>query len=249
MVINRAFSSSDNRLRFFEDFASRPPLAGIGSWNLELFGMQYSGTGASVAETSSHVDSTNKAFGVMSIATGTTDTGRACFSTAPAAVIPGLQNMEVEMRVIVQTLSTVAEEYSCSIGFHDALINATLNATDGAWFRYHRAVDGDFWVCCTANNSDADPTSPTNFKKTVTAVAPSVSGGRMQRLKIKFSNGGTVVEFFIDGVLVATHSDSTVPSARNTALGGRIFKSVGTTGRSFWVDYVDLYLNQKPTDR
>jgi len=173
---------------------------------------------------------------------GTTTTGYCAMSTGSAMVIPGLADMDFRWRATLTALSTVGEEYSAIIGLHDALAGTTLNATDGVYFRYHRLVDGDFWACCTANNSDADPTSPTNFTKTVTTVAPVISSAAFQEFRILITEAGTKVRFYIDDVLVATHTTN-IPAARNTGFGARILKSAGTTAREFINDYCDCYID------
>jgi hypothetical protein len=195
------------------------------------------GANAAVAAATIGIDATNRAEGVYSLATGTTDTGRAAIRSSGNVILLSRPYVELSMRVLINQFSTVSEEFSFSVGFNNNINGATLNAVDGAWFRYHRLVDGDFWACLTASESNADPTSPTNTTKTVTAVAParSSTSERYQVLTIRILAGS--VQFLIDGVVVATHTTH-LPIVGTTGFGLRIFKSAGTTSRLAYIDWM-----------
>ena len=172
--------------------------------------------------------------GVASIATGSSSAaGRSSLRSGMAALTMGQAWDTFEAKCRVGDLSVSAQEFNVSVGFHNSLNAATINAVHGAWFRYHRAVDGDFWTCHTADNSDADASAPTNHTKTVTAVAPSISA--FQLLRVDVLAGGLVANFYIDHVLVASHSTH-VPLNRQVGCGARITKSNGTEARALFID-------------
>lgn len=196
-----------------------------------------SGAGATAAPLGTYVDPANSgSMGVIHLQTGTTATGMASFYCFESGVAFGTGELRLAFRCTVDLLSKASEEFSTSFGFHDTLSPAAgFDATDGAYFRYLRTVDGDFWACITANNGSRT--------KTVTAVAPAV--GVMHRFDIWVDEAALSVWFFIDGVQVALHATN-IPTAsgRQTGIGAKILKSNGTTSRGFAVDTVRFLVQQ-----
>jgi hypothetical protein len=157
-------------------------------------------------------------------------------------VLLGLFEETVEIRLFLSALSTVGEEFSVIAGFSDNFNAATLNAVDCAFFRYNRLLNGgNFWACVTSSNSNADPANPTNTSVTVTSVAPTISSELMQTLKIVSSKTTGVCRFYIDDVLVATHTQN-IPTGAGRLLGHgvRILKSAGTAGRTVFLDWMRM---------
>jgi len=94
-----------------------------------------------------------------------------------------------------------------------------LNAIHGAAFRYDTGVDGTaFWRCVTGNNGGSETS-------TTTTVAITSSTRYLLRIEAGASN----VNFYIDGVLVATHT-TTLPTA--TQLMGYAARCTTLTGAS-----------------
>lgn len=137
----------------------------------------------------------------------------------------GAQVMFFDARVYVSALSTGAQEYIASVGFGDQ-VDATL-FTEGIYFEYDRATDGDFWTCKT--------TSSSTTTKTVTAVAPTA--GTYQTLSVGLYGGS--VKFYINGTLVATHSTNITTALIAPKL--RIIKTVGSTARRLVNDFFTTY--------
>ncbi len=232
-------------LRFFEDFVTAFPQTGVDATQFGFLGQGRSATVSSgYSESGNAVDSTNHAVGVIKMNTGTDAAGWASVLTQDRALL-GSVLWDLSIRLNIGALDDEVDTYSLVAGMHDTVRGTTLNPVDGAWFRYVHAINGDFWSCCTAAASNADPSAPTNFTETVTAVAPAVHSARMQILRIVRS--ASDVKFYIDGVLVATHTTN-LPAAM-TGVGIRILKTGGTTSRFLNLDYVDLRLSESLSDR
>jgi hypothetical protein len=235
-VVN-SIASNSSRL-MFEDFLS----GSAGSFGPFIGTQTNNGT---LSSTNAFVDDTSKSVGVVAIGTGTASaSGMSSLTTSTSAssLVLGSKNFSFEARLSGST-STAAQEYSLSVGFAGGnLSTTTLNAVNCAYFRYRRVVDGVFWTCITAKDSDADPTNPTNTTKVVTTVA--FDANDMHIFRIDVSTAG-VATFYIDNVLVATISTN-VPTdpgafAHQVGIGARVLKSNGTgTARSAFIDYMKL---------
>ena len=74
-------------------------------------------------------------------------------------------------------------------------------------FRYDRLTDGGNWQCITRLSSTETKTN------SGVAVTASSTGANMQTLEFVVNEAATEVLFYIDGVLVATHTTN-IPQAR-----------------------------------
>lgn len=137
----------------------------------------------------------------------------------------GAQSMFFDARCYVTALSTGAQEYIVNVGFGDSTDNTAFS--DGIFFCYDRATDGDFWSCKT--------TSSGATTKTVTAVAPTAAA--YQLLSVYAT--ATSVKFSIGGVLVATHTTNITTGLTSTRL--KIVKTVGATARRLVTDFFTTY--------
>jgi hypothetical protein len=156
-------------------------------------------------------------FNTAASATGHSSRALSGFRIASGEVI-------AEMRNYISTLSDTSQEFRFRSGFFASTV---MNAepSSGAYFDYDRAANGDFWVCKTRAAS-----TPT---ETVTAVA--VVATTWYRQRIVANADGTEIKFYIDGVLVATHTTN-LPSTGLSMVTG-IAKTVGTTFRDAYQDY------------
>lgn len=124
-------------------------------------------------------------------------------------------------------LSDATDEYSVAFGFHDVTTySATGQAVDGAYFIYDRATHGTTWQAKTAANSVT----------TTTDTAITFSANTWVRLGI-LVKGVTSVEFFINGVSVATITTN-IPSgaSRPTGPNAVMNRSAGTASRNCGID-------------
>ena len=195
-----------------------------------------SGAGAGCGAGAALIDLTEKAIGMVQMETGTTNAGRASLYNGRQQWLFGAANVRWCARVAVLALSTAGEEFDFCVGFHDAIETATLDATDGIYFKYNRAVTGNFWVCVTASNGV--------LSQTTTTIAPSANAFQVLEIEVLHetlvgSTGGIPgVYFRIDGAHAALHTTTLpVSNGRLTGEGYRIKKQAGVTSRFACVDY------------
>lgn len=206
-----------------------------GVWNLTT-----AGAGAAGIAASNGVDTTERAIGVLALATGTTAAaqpapanGFASIRLSASGVLLGICEAQVIVRAAVSALSTEAEEYVCQFGFNDSAAAGTLAPTDGCYFFYDRAANGDFWCCRTVSNTATQVTTVT----TVPVVA-----GVFSVFEIHVTADGGRVRFFIDGVQVATMTGGAIPTGagRQTGMSALIAKTVQTAAQSRSI-YLDSF--------
>lgn len=137
----------------------------------------------------------------------------------------GAQSMFFDARCYVTALSTGAQEYIVYVGFGDSTDDSAFS--DGIFFCYDRATDGDFWSCKT--------TSSGSTTKTVTAVAPTAAAYQLLSVYATAAS----VKFYIAGVLVATHTTNITTAITSTRL--KIVKTVGATARRLVTDFFTTY--------
>jgi hypothetical protein len=121
--------------------------------------------------------------------------------------------------VAVGALSDITETYAVAVGLHGGAFD-TVSDDDEALFRYTDSVNSGNWVCASQDAGGGE-------EITNTAVSPT-TGNTRQVLEIVVNADATETEFYIDGVLVATHT--TVPTAP-LRHGMVINKLAGTTQR------------------
>jgi len=172
--------------------------------------------------------------GLVTVATGTTATGRTALEQSTAVFNPpGTEDVLVcSFSINVPTLSTVAEEFVVYAGFGDA---AAAEVADGAYVSYDRLTDGDFWAVKTAQGSTRS--------KTVTAM-PAVAGRYLRGIIVW--TGGTGATFYLyDGVnseIVTTITTNLPSGSQQYGPFFQIRKSAGTTSRTAIIDYYNWYL-------
>lgn len=206
---------------FFEDWIGSVA-AGVLGWTTAN-----NGAGSAASIVANGVDTTNKAIGVVQLATGTNTTGRVSLSQATNAFkVDVFKNISMEWRVNVPVLSTAAQEFGFICGL--ATATTTLTQSNGLYFLYNRLVYGDVWVVVAANGGIV----------TATATATAVSTTNFQKLRIDTVDG-TSAAFYIDGTLVGTLTTN-IPTSTQVGLLTGVFKSAGTTSRNVRVDYMDF---------
>jgi hypothetical protein len=220
---------------FREDDFTSSTNTGVLNWLATV-----NGAGASIAPSTVGVDTVpGDAAGVFALTTGTNNSGNATLSTYASAMKVGtFDNTIMEWRIMLQTLSTAAQEYRVSFGWLDN--PGSGDEVDGVYFEYDRATAGDFWRICTSNNSVRTKTT------TSTAVANLTTFSRF-RIETQRANSAS---FYIDDVLVGTISTNLPTGAgRMTGWGIKIVKSVGTTARLVYADYFTIMANWPDSGR
>lgn len=191
-----------------------------------------SGTSAAVAANVSGLSDADHV-GVYTCTTGTTATGRACAAYMEATNVVLGSGRATSLGIIrLTTLSDGTETFTTTGGFQDTF---TGDSVDGVYFRYTHSVNSGQWQCVSRSNSNETVTN--------TSIAPSTSVWRVMFIDINAA--GTEALFYIDDVLVATHTTN-IPTgiARVTGHGWNQRKSVGTTARLLQIDLYEVILDK-----
>lgn len=208
-----------------EDWVSTTNVGAYG-WGSTTTG---AGSGATIVSTG--VNTSLKAIGVLQQSTGTNASGRSASSLGLVGMkLDAFTNTFLEHRVNVPVLSTVLQEYTLMFGYGTSATTSTQ--TTGLYFLYDRLLSGDFWCAVSANGGVAT--------RTVTAIPVTTTG--FNKFRIETNASLTAATFYIDNVLVATHSTN-LPTASQVGLLNGIFKSLGTTARTALIDYVEFMGN------
>lgn len=210
---------------FFTDFLNTP--AGD-------LGVTVSGTGA--ASSSTATLDTNRV-GILQTSTGTTATGRAAVHTGQTGLALSGGEVIYEACVRIPTLSTSTDRYALVMGLFDTATAA--NQVDGVYFLYDEggvstgSTAAGYWQTVTSSNSSR------TFNTGLTQI--TIAANTWYKLKIVVNAAGTSVGFYVDDVLVATHT-ATIPTgtARVLGAGWLLIKSVGTTARTALFDFLNL---------
>lgn len=198
--------------------------------------IQTSGLGAGISVVNASVNDPGGHPGQAIATTGTSATGSAAFSLSVAgtnALRFGYGECDIETVLYVETLSDVAETFSVRAGYNNAFLG---DGTDSIMFRYTDTVNGGRWQCVTRNN---------NVEDILDSNVPVVAG-TWYKLHVHVNAAADEVQFYIDGVLVATQNGVTIPTNRTSYQYVGILKSVGGTARRIVVDY--LYHQLKLTN-
>jgi len=127
-------------------------------------------------------------------------------------------------------LSDGTDTYMIFVGFGDATTSAL--SVDGAYIIYRNDINSGKWTGVTSNNSVTNVMTGGNGGTTVVIST-------WYLLQTKVNAAGTLVSFYVDGVLIGT-SAAQIPTGVSRALGAfcQIVKSgSGTTARTMEVDY------------
>jgi hypothetical protein len=235
-----------NGIDYFNDFIGISPTDTGQSVNDTILAFNQSGTGAfnrplRNTETFSAVSNSNS--GVLQQSMGTTSTGSANVSigVGGGSVVGGAGVITSDALVCMSALSDGTNRYTYKKGLF-SLFNA--NPVAAIAFVYDEGgVEGIV-------NSTASP----NWRvvtidastRTITNTGVDVSATAFQKLYFIVNAGGTSVEFYIDDVLVATHTTN-IPTGWTKKLmyASGALKYLGTTERIAYLDYVKI--NQKLT--
>jgi hypothetical protein len=196
----------------------------------------FSGTGAGIGVSAlPSVRATNQQ-GFIQPTTGTVATGYAGIFGSLAAnnfIAFGGGVVSFITSTFIPTLSTSLERYRISLGFGS--IGSNANDSTGVFFTYDEGgiqngtIASPNWQCVTTVSS----------VRTLTTTSVAVSNTAWQKFSIEINATGTSVEFYIDNVSVATHTTN-IPTGTSQLVTPKIqiAKSVGTTSRSFFSDYI-----------
>lgn len=221
-----------DQMQQFSDFFGVGTSGSTGDW---MGGCQVTGTGAACSASVVGVNTTEKAAGLIGLATGTTTTGRAYVAGMNnAAVAPTTGALLFMARLSVATLSDGTNTYQVYCGFHDAA--GGTSATDGVYWIYDQAASTDWRKAAEGGGT---PTQTTVTGYTVNATVNTIQG-------FYVNAAWTRVDFFhsVDGVSWEVSGDGTIADG-NIPTGTEfvtpscgINKTAGNTSRSMDVDWM-----------
>lgn len=173
-------------------------------------------------------------FGVWSLDTGSTTTGRSALysgrSATGAALVLGQGVTKIKTKIKIPTLSTSGERYKILFGLVGDSTTGTVN--DGVYFEYSEASSTN-WRVCTANDGTRTETNSTTV----------VGANAWVRLEIAVSALADVVTFLLNGSTISSVTTN-IPTGTGDPVSPilGIFKSAGSTSRSVQTDYVGFSL-------
>lgn len=187
------------------------------------------GTGSSAQSSAFGIDSGENAQGVWQIDTGTTSTGRLNLNRGVInQYIGSFAYLRTGWRVAIDTLSDGTNTFEVLVGMSDT--NGSGLPNNFAGFRYSHSLNGGNWQTETRES----------LNSTTNDSGVPVVANTFYYLEQEFIFSTTTMNFYIDGVLVASHV-SNIPIGVTLGDSFRIEKSVGTTQRNAYVDYYSLF--------
>lgn len=199
-----------------------------------------SGTGAAITTPSAAYDFTNHP-GVWGLSTGSTTAGRV-FILSQSGSTQGTMHVGVGGKTRVGTwyqvgaiLSTAGERYVLRTGYFSMSLPNTI--IKGIGFEYQDDQNGGRWQALTE-----DGIGETSVDTGILAAVNTYTF-----FEFEVNAAGTSIEFFMDGVSVATITTN-IPSGTGFPLfySTMIMKLTGTTSRTSYIDayYIDQQLSR-----
>lgn len=179
--------------------------------------------------TTTGIDTTGGHYGILTSGTATTNNAVAGIGSADTttATVFGTFKIETTSILMIPTLSTSTERFFIESGFTD---NRTGVPVDGVLISYSDAQNSGKWIGLAYNNN------------TLTSVdlGITVTANTWYKLNSVINTNGSV-DFYIDGTLRGSLAAGSAPtgSTRATALSHTIRKTVGTTARNLYIDYMN----------
>jgi hypothetical protein len=215
---------------FFEEFMGGQ----AGSVGTSFGGVisNVSGAGAACVTTSAVLNKTNQQ-GVVRHTTGTTLSGFAGTSYGNQSLFIGQGKITLETYVTIETLSNATERFFTFFGY--GVPSNWQNNQNAIFFSYDEGGVINF----------ASGAASPNFKcytklanvTTLTTTSIPVVASQWYKLRIEINNAGNSVGFYIDGVLVATHTTNIPATTTGMSVVNIINKTVGITARTMQTDY------------
>jgi hypothetical protein len=239
------FNTTTSCVEYFDSFWGWMPVSPTNEWYGEygfnyfndgiqsdgVIGVGASGAGAGINGGANILGANGP--GNATFITGTTATGICRIASHSSYAIGGGRVLQ-EYRCGHAILSTASNRYTSVLGFQDVF--GSPNQVDGVFFLYDEggvasgSTASPNWQCVTSSNS----------VRTFTTTSISVASQR--KLRFIINDAGTEVLFYIDNVLVATHTTN-IPTgnSRNANWGAMVTKSVGITStQALLLDYISF---------
>ena len=169
--------------------------------------------------------------GILSASTGTTSGGQAGLFSATVSTMLLLGNNDAwsyESVLRIPTLSDATNTFTVRAGFVD---DNAAESVDGCYFRYTNGTNSGRWQgVCRSNSTES--TCDTGI---------TVAANTWYRLNVSVNGAGNSADFATDGTS-RCQITANIPTAsgRDTGFGANILKTVGTTARTFQIDYMEV---------
>jgi len=191
-------------------------------------------TGAAVSFTSviGTLGAQSNRYGIASLETGTSTTGRAnVISPVSDQIVPGFGRLS--FCAVIRTpssLSDATNRYGIKVGMGTSLTAITDNY--GVHFRYRDNLNSGKWQAYTVDYLTS---------VTQTDLGVTVAAGTWYTLEAFVNADATKTVYVINGTPCAT-VDAQLQSGTSTYIGlnAMIIKSAGTTSRAMYIDYLDF---------
>jgi hypothetical protein len=143
------------------------------------------------------------------------------------SVIPNYGVLTFETLIKIPVLSVAAQRFACYMGLQNGITSAP---TDYIRFEHSDTINSGKFLCVSCVGGVA-----TTSDSLLTAAADT-----WYILKIVTNSNASSIAFYIDDNLVSTITTN-IPSAVDLHTVAQIIKSVGTTQRDLYVDYVKCF--------
>jgi hypothetical protein len=184
------------------------------------------------AQTATTITNRTNQQGVILMNTSTSATSVVGYNLGSQTLFLGGGAIIIENYLCIPTLSTSLERFFTQFGYTN--LNNIRNTNAGAFFSYDEGGQQFF-----------DGQTTPNFKcytrnsiSTLTITSVPVVAGQWYKLRIEINAALTQVLFYIDNVLVATHTTNIPSSTVGMSLACMMQKYVGTTARTMESDYI-----------
>lgn len=201
---------------------------------VDPFATSTTGTGAAVTFVSvlASLGAQTNRFGIASLATGTTTTGRANVLTPTMdQIVPAFGR--IVFSAIIRTPSSLSDgtnRYGIKVG----LSNLSTSIVDGvgASIRYRDNINSGKWQLMTTDSGSV---------QTFTDSGVTVAADTWYRLEVIVNADATKIQYFINGSLIGTDT-ANLQSGTSITLGAQvmILKALGTTSRICYVDFMSF---------
>lgn len=222
---------------FWTDFLMNATLDGIGT---------FQSGGASGLVGGTLIPNRTNQQGVIFLQTLTLATNyiNHCSNSGVAQLSFGNGIWNYETSININNLSNATERYRLIFGFGSG--SGSNTETDGVFFTYDEGA--------TANGTNASANwqcvSVQSSTRTLTTTSTAVVTATWLKLRIEINAAGTSVAFYLNETLLATHTTNIPLGSNNRFILVKqgIHKTIGTTSRGFYCDYIG-YENIQTTPR
>lgn len=237
------YNTTEGYLEIYDNFWGWMPVAGQNEWKRKYgfeyfsdFGQSDGTLGAGAFGTGQGNGGANIQgfyYGCITLITGTTTNSGYRVASNSYIALGGGKTLFTAGCSFAQ-VSNLTDRYYIQIGFFDVF---GANQTDAVCFVYD---NGGIASGSTATNNWQCLTSSNGVRTWTTTSIPVTTAYR--NLKIEINSSGTQVLFFIDEVLVATHTTNIpIGTSRSVQFGTSMVKATGTASlQTIVLDYVGL---------